>query len=158
MGRGRGNLSMTRGLHRLCADRGARSHSSRMSWIFAISNAMSQHHTPKPPFVFTLVFATVPGDPVIPWAMGWTLSGAHFRRHGVVLASSKVHADGNNLAWVCECGAPVLLIYLDGRAGSDPRHPRVCPGACGATYSLSPPYRSPPPGPSQVPAAVIDIV
>jgi hypothetical protein len=92
--------------------------------------------------------------------MGWTLTGVQFQHNG---APTRVHADGNNVAWVCPiCGSPVLLVYQQGRIGSHPNRPSPCPGpGCGATYSLDPPFGfqpQPPAGQIAVPAAQTSIV
>ena len=92
--------------------------------------------------------------------MGWTLTGVVFRRNG---QRTRVHADGNNLAWSCDhdgCVHPVLFIYLNGRIGSGPAFPSPCP-ACGATYSLAPAFDTqpqPPKGVVRAPATHMDIV
>ena len=75
--------------------------------------------------------------------MGWTLDGVAFQHNGV---HTNVHADGNNVAWVCPlCGSPVLLVYQNGRIGSHPNTPSPCQGqGCAAAYSLDPPFGSRP--------------
>lgn len=90
--------------------------------------------------------------------MGWTLCGVDFRRSG---QPTTVAADGNNIAWVCGCGAPVLLVYQAGRAGSGRARPAPCSGNCGASYYLKPEYGfqpEPPAGTTRQPAAQMDIV
>ena len=92
--------------------------------------------------------------------MGWTLAGVTFRRMGKQV---RVHADGNNAAWMCDragCHHPVLFTYLEGRIGSGPNRPTKCPG-CGNAYSLSPPFGAraqPSAGMSEQPAPIMDIV
>lgn len=90
--------------------------------------------------------------------MGWTLKQVQFTHNG---ASTVVHADGNNAAWVCaSCGAPVLLVYQNGRVGSGPQDRSTCRG-CGSKYHLSPAYGSqpePPRGSTAKPAPVMQIV
>jgi hypothetical protein len=90
--------------------------------------------------------------------MGWTFTPPNpplpvFHRHGAV---QQVDADGNNVAWKCPCGAPVLFVYQNGRRGSGPGRPAVC--QCGQSYQLDPPYISPEPPGSIAPAAVMNIV
>jgi len=88
--------------------------------------------------------------------MGWTLRGVRFL-HGTAVAT--VDSDGNNVAWVCPCGAPVLLIYQRGRRGSAPSRPAIC-GSCGNRYHLDPPYGSqpePPRGQPVVPATLMTL-
>jgi hypothetical protein len=89
--------------------------------------------------------------------MGWSFSvPLEFQHRG---HSTKVHADGNNVAWVCPCGHPVLFVYQQGRRGSSSACPTICQG-CHTSYSLSPAYSSPEPprGQPQAPAAVVSIV
>ncbi len=89
--------------------------------------------------------------------MGWTLSGVQFQYQG---AHASTHSEGNNVAWMCACGHPVLLVYQNGRIGSHPATPSTCLG-CGTQYSLHPPYGfqpEPPSGTSIVPASLMFIV
>lgn len=73
--------------------------------------------------------------------MGWSFNGVTFH-HGGSLTT--VHADGNNVAWKCpKCNQPVLLVYQNGRIGSGPNRPSICP--CGTPYFLDPQYSSPEP-------------
>jgi hypothetical protein len=45
-------------------------------------------------------------------------------------------AYGNNVAFQCRCGAPVLAVILENQRGSDSEHPTTCPG-CRAKFWLS---------------------
>ena len=69
--------------------------------------------------------------------MGWTFTplDGHvtFQYDGT---ETPVCADGNNVAWVCTCGEPLLFVYLQGRKGSALESPRAC--VCGAAYYLIP--------------------
>ena len=42
-------------------------------------------------------------------------------------------AHGNNVAFQCNCGRPVLAVILANQKGYDISHPTECPG-CGARY------------------------
>lgn len=71
-----------------------------------------------------------------------------------------VAADGNNVAWICPCGCPVLFVYQSGRRGSCSSNPALC-SKCGSAYFLDPPFDTlpePPPGESVAPAEVMQIV
>jgi hypothetical protein len=88
--------------------------------------------------------------------MGWTLSSVSFRRNGLVTA---VDAYGNNVAWVCACGLPLLFTYQDGKPGSASGSPKTCD--CGLSYFLHPEYGTlpePAAGVSDHPAPVMDII
>ncbi|OAI45812.1 hypothetical protein AYO44_12360 [Planctomycetaceae bacterium SCGC AG-212-F19] len=90
--------------------------------------------------------------------MGWTFGGGvAFHYQGLPTA---VHADGNNVAWLCPgCGHPVLFVYQNGRMGSSSASPSICAG-CGGTYYLDPPYTAPEPvaGNPVPPAPIMQIV
>jgi hypothetical protein len=68
--------------------------------------------------------------------VGWTLNGARFEFQG---KATKVCADGNNVAWCCPCGAPILFVYQSGRKGSCASVPRKCE-ECLSEYWLQPGY------------------
>src|SRR5687767_2019323 len=89
--------------------------------------------------------------------MGWTLKDVEFEHDGT---PATVHADGNNVAWICpSCRSPVLLVYRAGRIGSHPDRPSPCLG-CGAAYSLKPPFGfqpEPPAGERVCPAPQMSI-
>ena len=90
--------------------------------------------------------------------MGWSLSrGSRFEFSG---AQTLVCADGNNVAWTCPCGGPVLFVYQSGRRGSRSSTPTSC-SKCGTEYFLDPSFDTlpePPLGDSVAPAEVIQIV
>jgi hypothetical protein len=66
--------------------------------------------------------------------MGWTLNGILFDYQG---KRTTVCVDGNNVAWRCPCGAPLLFVYLRGRKGSCASSPRKCE-SCLSEYWLQP--------------------
>jgi hypothetical protein len=88
--------------------------------------------------------------------MGWSLGKTSgFEYQGL---PTKVHADGNNVAWTCpNCGHPVLFVYGNGRIGSSPQKPTRC-GGCPMTYHLEPAYSKPEPEASVPPASVMRIL
>jgi hypothetical protein len=115
-------------------------------------------------FVFTLQFicriALARESPacIIPLVMGWSFSSTtQFEFGGKI---TLVSADGNNVAWRCPCGAPVLFVYQAGRRGSAALNPSKC-ARCDALYFLEPQYGTlsePPRGTSLAPAEKMQIV
>ena len=90
--------------------------------------------------------------------MGWSLSIVErFEYEG---ASAVAAADGNNVAWCCPCGGPVLFVYQNGRRGSSSSVPSKCP-KCSSEYYLDPPHGTrgePPPKNRVAPATVMRIL
>jgi hypothetical protein len=89
--------------------------------------------------------------------MGWSLSkgsNCEFRGERTVVC-----ADGNNVAWSCPCGGPVLFVYQQGRRGASASRPTQCP-KCNAEYFLDPQFGAaaePPLGRSIAPAEIMRI-
>jgi len=90
--------------------------------------------------------------------MGWSLGKVnHFEFGG---EGTVVCADGNNVAWSCPCGGPVLFVYQQGRRGASESKPTQCP-KCTAQYFLDPQFGAasePPPGISVAPAEIMRIM
>ncbi len=89
--------------------------------------------------------------------MGWSLEDCTFQFQE---EKALVSADGNNVAWICNCGGPILFVYQSGRRGSGPSSPAPCP-KCKAKYFLDPSNgtkKEPPPGKSAPPADIIQLV
>lgn len=89
--------------------------------------------------------------------MGWSFAGTR----QFIFAGQPTNAvsDGNNVAWCCPCGAPLLFVYLNGRAGSAANSPREC-NHCGESYYLRPEYGelAEPRDRSEAPAEIMEIV
>lgn len=87
--------------------------------------------------------------------MGWSLSkDCSFEFQGV---QTLVSPDGNNVAWACPCGGPVLFVYQNGRRGSGPSAAARCP-KCAAEYFLQPSFGTLPEPASDKSVAPADII
>lgn len=90
--------------------------------------------------------------------MGWSFSAipTDFVFNGY---PALVVPDGNNVAWSCPCGKPVLFVYRSGRNGASAATPFIC--ECGRSFFLSPEFGhfdEPPRGNSIPPANPMEIL